>query len=76
MLRNLHYQINGNWGFPKKRDTAIIKRKYIFYGPVQATLLSCKGFKFGKNAQKAFYIDKILKSNNIELIVVLYCDIY
>ena len=73
MLRFLHYQTNGNWDFPKKRDTAIIKNTN---GPVQATLLSCKGFKFGTNAQKAFDIYKILKSNNIELIVVLYCDIY
>ena len=45
------------WKFPKKDDIGIVEKKFVFYGPVQATTFSKSGWKFGSDDEGAFKLE-------------------
>ena len=61
-FKYLHQVTGSVWKFPKKKknDVGIVEKKFLFYGPVQATSFSKSGCKFGSDDEEALQLFKLL----------------
>ena len=73
-FKYLHQVTDGVWKFPKKKnDAGIVEKKFLFYGPVQATSFSKSGCKFGSDDEEALQLFKLLGVTVLTLKVNFLC---